>query len=131
MYDFGISGTKRSVRNRGVRKERLDCSYLGIPEIVMEIMAYPKSWTGPCTLESGLWTLDSGFWSLDSGLTQPLPTSPKEKKKYSGPWNHPPPPEILTLRHLFKTYIIVYYLWLIRTVYNEIQRKTSRHGYHR
>ena len=109
MYDFGISGTKRSVRNRGVSKERLDCSYLGIPEIVMEIMAYPKSWTGPCTLESGLWTLDSGFWSLDSGLTQPLPTSPKEKKIL---WTleSPSPPEIFTLRHLFKTYIIVYYL---------------------
>ena len=25
MYDFDISGTKRTVRNRGVRMERLDC----------------------------------------------------------------------------------------------------------
>ena len=107
MYDFGISGTKRSVRNRGVRKERLDCSYLGIPEIVMEIMAYPKSWTGPCTLESGLWTLDSGPWTLDLFNLSP---PPPKKKKYSGPWNHLSPPEIFTLRHLFKTYIIVYYL---------------------
>ena len=121
MYDFGISGTKRSVRNRGVRKERLDCSYLGIPEIVMEIMAYPKSWTGPCTLESGLWTLD---------LLKLSPPPPK-KKKILWTLESPSPPEILTLRHLFKTYIIVYYLWLIRTVYNEFQRKTSRHGYHR
>ena len=24
---FGISGTKRTVRNRGVRKERLDCTW--------------------------------------------------------------------------------------------------------
>ena len=128
MYDFGISGTKRSVRNRGVRKERLDCSYLGIPVIVMEIMAYPKSWTGPCTLESGLWTLDSGPWTLD--LLNLSPPPPKEKKIL---WTleSPSPPEIFTLRHLFKTYIIVYYLWLIRTVYNEFQRKTSRHGYHR
>ena len=95
MYDFGISGTKRSVSNRGVRRERLDCSYLGIPEI----MAYPKSGTGPCTLA----------WSLDSGLTQPLPNSPKEKKIL---WTleSPSPPEIFTLRHLFETYIIVYYL---------------------
>ena len=100
MYDFGISGTKRSVRNRGVRKERLDCSYLGIPEIVMEILAYAKSWTGPCTLESGLWTLDSGPWTLD--FTQPLPTCPKEKKIL---WTleSPSPPEIFTHRHLFKT----------------------------
>ena len=128
MYDFGISGTKRSVRNRGVRKERLDCSYLGIPEIVMEIMAYPKSWTGPCTLESGLWTLDSGPWTLD--LLNLSPPPPK-KKKILWTLESPSPPEILTLRHLFKTYIIVYYLWLIRTVYNEFQRKTSRHGYHR
>ena len=101
MYDFGISGTKRSVRNRGVRKERLDCSYLGIPEIVMEIMAYPKSWTGPCTLESGLWTLDSGPWTLD--LLNLSPTPPK-KKKYSGPWNHPPPrkysPSATFLKHI-------------------------------
>ena len=39
---------------RGVLKERLDCSYLGKPEIVMEIMAYPKA------------GLDPGPWSLDS-----------------------------------------------------------------
>ena len=78
MYDFGISGTKRTVRNRGVRKERLDCSYLGIPEIVMEIMAYPKSWTGPCTLGSGHWTLDSGPWTLD--LLNLSPPPPKKKK---------------------------------------------------
>ena len=107
MYDFGISGTKRSVRNRGVRKERLDCSYLGIPEIVMEIMAYPKSWTGPCTLESGLWTLDSGPWTLD--LLNLSPPPPK-KKKILWTLESLSPPEILTLRHLFKTYIIVYYL---------------------
>ena len=97
MYDFGISGTKRSVRNRGVRKERLDRSYLGIPEIVMEIMAYPKSWTGPCTLESGLWTLDSGPWTLD--LLNLSPPPPKEKKNTLDPGItlppgniHPPPP---------------------------------------
>ena len=101
MYDFGISGTKRSVRNRGVRKERLDCGYLGIPEIVMEIMAYLKSWTGPCTLESGLWTLDSGPWTLDLlNLFSP----PPKKKKYSGPWNHPPPrkysPSATFLKHI-------------------------------
>ena len=107
MYDFGISGTKRSVLNRGVRKERLDCSYLGIPEIVMEIMAYPKSWTGPCTLESGLWTLDSGPWTLD--LLNLSPTPPK-KKKILWTLESPSPPEIFTLRHLFETYIIVYYL---------------------
>ena len=74
----------------------------------MEIMAYPKKldWT----LHLGVWTLDSGFWSLDSGLTQPLPTSPKEKKNTLDPGITLPPPEILTLRYLFKTYIIVYYL---------------------
>ena len=100
MYDFGISGTKRSVRNRGVRKERLDCSYLGIPEIVMEIMAYPKSWTGPCTLESGLWTLDSGpgLWTYSNSPHLP------QRKKYSGPWNHPPPrkysPSATFLKHI-------------------------------
>ena len=93
----------------------------------MEIMAYPKSWTGPCTLESGHWTLDSGPWTLD--LLNLSPPPPK-KKKYLDP-GIILPPEIFTLRHLFKTYIIVYYLWLIRTVYNEFQRKTSRHGYHR
>ena len=97
MYDFGISGTKRSVRNRGVRKERLDCSYLEIPEIVMEIMAYPKSWTGPCILESGLWTLDSGPWTLD--LLNLYPPPPKKKKNTLDPGItlppgniHPPPP---------------------------------------
>ena len=98
MYDFGISGTKRSVRNRGVRKEGLDCSYLGIPEIVMEIMAYPKSWTGPCTLESGLWTLDSGFWSWTLDLLNLSPPPPKKKNTLDPgitllPGNiHPPPP---------------------------------------
>ena len=106
MYDFGISGTKRSVRNRGVRKERLDCSYLGIPEIVMEIMAYPKSWTGPCTLESGLWTLDSGpgLWTYSNSPHLP------QRKKILWTLESPSSPEIFTLRHLFKTYIIVYYL---------------------
>ena len=91
MYDFGISGTKRSVRNRGVRKERLDCSYLGIPEIVIEIMAYPKSWTGPCTLESGLWTLDSGPYTLD--LLHLSPPPPKEKKNTLDPGITLPPPK--------------------------------------
>ena len=128
MYDFGISGTKRSVSNRGVRKERLDCSYLGIPEI----MAYPKSGTGPCTLA---WSLDSGLWILVPGLWT-YSTSPHLPQRKKILWTlESPPPEIFTLRHLFKTYIIelhcVLSLIIIRTVYNEFQRKTSRHGYHR
>ena len=94
MYDFGISGTKRSVSNRGVRKERLDCSYLGIPEI----MAYPKSRTGPCTLA---WSLDSGLWILVPGLWtySTSPQLPQRKKNTLDPGItlppgniHPPPP---------------------------------------
>ena len=49
--------------------------------IFLYLTAYPKGWTGPWTLDSGLWTLDSGLWTLDSGLwTSPAPPPPPHKK---------------------------------------------------
>ena len=36
---FCISGTKQTVRNRGVRKERLDCKCMGLDEYLHKDMA--------------------------------------------------------------------------------------------
>ena len=53
--------------------------------------AYPKSWTGP-------WTLDSGRWTLDSGLFLPKLYSPPPKARSVRDFKqttlfppHPPP----------------------------------------
>ena len=59
--------------------------------------------------------------NTDKKITPQKITPPPEKI-------HPPPAP----RHLFKTYIMVYYFWLMGTVYcYDFQRKTSSHGYHR
>jgi len=47
--------------------------------------AYPKSGTGPWTLDSGLWTLDSRLFPLKT-------LSPPKKPLYLSPKNFPLPP---------------------------------------
>ena len=51
--------------------------------------AYPKSRTGPWTLDSGLWTLDSGLWTFPPKLYSPL-----EKNLYISPHKTPPQKKI-------------------------------------
>jgi len=50
--------------------------------------AYPKSWTAPWTLDSGLWTLDSGFFSSQNFIFPPeknLYISPPKKTSIYSP----------------------------------------------
>ena len=54
-----------------------------------KILAYPKSWTGPWTLDSGPWTLDSGLWTLDSGFFSSQNFIPPLKKLYISPPKKP------------------------------------------
>ena len=72
--------------------------------------------------------------NTDKKITPPKNYPPPQKKKLLWNWSPPPPQKknSPSPRHLFKTYIMVYYFWLMGTVYcYDFQRKTSSHGYHR